>query len=126
MWSVRFFPKTADEICHIITRNWLIFGQFTSWIDFVVSDIFGRFSFIKKDDIGFDSRIGEKNPCWKADDAVDVIMCEQLFFNFCKGVGGIEQDSLWDNDRCLASGFEFFHKMLEKQHLGRVGFDREI
>lgn len=99
------FFESRNHTLKLFKSNWLILSQFTTKVNLIIPNLLSSLSLVKEDNIGLNPTIRQENPSRQRNYRMQIKVWEQLLFDFLKGIGSIEQNSLWDNDRRSSSGF---------------------
>ena len=91
----------------------------------VVPHLAGWFAFFEKEDDCFDSCTLE-GPTREVEDGVEVAVLQQELAQAHRGIVGVREKGVFDDDTCAATCAEDLDEVLEKEEGGLACFDREV
>ena len=113
------------KLRQVIFIEWIGLAQIAIQIELVVPDLPGWGTLLKEQHHGFHARTG-KDAAGQIQHGMQVAAFQQQFAQAHRGIIGIGEEGVLDDDTALAAGFEDLDEMLQEEKGGLAGLDGKV
>src|SRR5206468_12076324 len=115
----------CDELLQVVIIKRIGLAEVATGVELVEPDFARRRALLKEQHHGLDAR-ALKRAAWHIQYCVQIAVLQKLLTQRHRGIVGVRQERVLDDDSGPTTRLERFDEMLQEQERGLAGLDRKI